>query len=43
MSRGQAVMHNSATGINFGASDPRAHGAAILESPRDLHAAPRKP
>ena len=34
MGRGQAVLHDSATGINYGASDPRADGAAIPESPR---------
>jgi gamma-glutamyltranspeptidase/glutathione hydrolase len=34
MGRGQAVLHNSATGINYGASDPRADGAAIPESPK---------
>jgi gamma-glutamyltranspeptidase/glutathione hydrolase len=33
MGRGQAVMHDSATGVNFGASDPRADGAAIPETP----------
>ncbi|MGD0730762.1 MAG: gamma-glutamyltransferase [Terracidiphilus sp.] len=33
MGRGQAVMRNSATGVNFGASDPRADGAAVPESP----------
>jgi gamma-glutamyltranspeptidase/glutathione hydrolase len=33
MGRGQAVLHDSATGINFGASDPRADGAAVPESP----------
>ena len=27
MGRGQAVLHNSKTGTNFGASDPRADGA----------------
>ncbi len=43
MGRGQAVLHNSATGINFGASDPRADGAAIPESPHDLLGAPRRP
>ncbi len=37
MGRGQAVLHNSSTGINFGASDPRADGAAIPESPRSLN------
>ena len=30
---GQAVMHNSATGVNYGASDPRGDGAAVPESP----------
>jgi len=34
MGRGQAVLHDSATGVNFGASDPRADGAAVPESPR---------
>ena len=29
---GQAVLHNSATGVNDGASDPRKDGAAIPES-----------
>jgi gamma-glutamyltranspeptidase/glutathione hydrolase len=31
MGRGQAVLHNSATGTNFGASDPRAVGSAEPE------------
>jgi gamma-glutamyltranspeptidase / glutathione hydrolase len=31
MGRGQAILHNSATGMNFAASDPRADGAAIPE------------
>jgi gamma-glutamyltranspeptidase / glutathione hydrolase len=31
MGRGNAVMRNSATGVNFGASDPRADGAAVPE------------
>lgn len=31
MGRGQAVLHNSKTGANFGASDPRADGAAEPE------------
>ena len=31
MGRGQAVMHNSKTGTNYAASDPRADGAAIPE------------
>jgi len=34
MGRGQAVLHDSATGINYGASDPRADGAAVPESPK---------
>jgi len=34
MGRGQAVMHSSVSGVNFGASDPRADGAAIPESPK---------
>jgi gamma-glutamyltranspeptidase/glutathione hydrolase len=34
MGRGQAVLHNSDTGINYGASDPRADGAAIPETPK---------
>ena len=33
MGGGQVVVHNSATGINFGASDPRKDGAAIPEPP----------
>jgi len=33
MGRGNVVLHNSATGVNFGASDPRADGAAIPEQP----------
>ncbi|HKW97214.1 MAG TPA: gamma-glutamyltransferase [Bryobacteraceae bacterium] len=31
MGRGQAVMHNSKTGVNYAASDPRADGEAIPE------------
>ena len=31
MGRGQAVMHNSKTGTNYAASDPRADGAAVPE------------
>jgi gamma-glutamyltranspeptidase/glutathione hydrolase len=34
MGRGQAVLHNSKTGVNYGASDPRADGAAIPETPK---------
>jgi len=33
MGRGNVVMHDSATGVNFGASDPRADGAAVPEMP----------
>ena len=31
MGRGQAILHDAATGINYAASDPRADGAAIPE------------
>ena len=31
MGRGQAILHDSTTGTNFAASDPRADGAAIPE------------
>jgi gamma-glutamyltranspeptidase / glutathione hydrolase len=31
MGRGQAVLHNSTTGVNFAGSDPRADGAAAPE------------
>jgi gamma-glutamyltranspeptidase/glutathione hydrolase len=31
MGRGQAILHNSKTGVNYAASDPRADGAAIPE------------
>jgi len=31
MGGGQAVMHDSATGVNYGASDPRKDGAAVPE------------
>jgi gamma-glutamyltranspeptidase/glutathione hydrolase len=31
---GQAVMHDSATGLNAGASDPRADGAAVPGRPQ---------
>ncbi|HLJ78101.1 MAG TPA: gamma-glutamyltransferase [Acidobacteriaceae bacterium] len=34
MGRGQAVLHNSATQVNYGASDPRADGAALPEQPK---------
>jgi gamma-glutamyltranspeptidase / glutathione hydrolase len=34
MGRGNVVMHDDVTGVNFGASDPRADGAAIPEQPQ---------
>jgi len=33
MGRGQAVLHDSRTKVNYGASDPRADGAATPEGP----------
>ncbi len=33
MGRGNVVVHNSSTGVNLGASDPRGDGAAIPEQP----------
>jgi gamma-glutamyltranspeptidase/glutathione hydrolase len=33
MGRGQAVLHDSKTKVNYGGSDPRADGAAVPESP----------
>ncbi|HEX7360890.1 MAG TPA: gamma-glutamyltransferase [Bryobacteraceae bacterium] len=33
MGRGNAVMHNSKLDVNFGATDPRADGAAVPEIP----------
>ncbi|MGH9418104.1 MAG: gamma-glutamyltransferase [Terriglobales bacterium] len=33
MGGGQAVMHNSATGVNSGASDPRKDGEAVPQQP----------
>jgi gamma-glutamyltranspeptidase/glutathione hydrolase len=33
MGRGQAVLHDSKTGVNFGGSDPRADGSAEPEPP----------
>ena len=41
MGGGQAVVHNSSTGINWGASDPRKDGAAVPE-PAPYFAPPRK-
>jgi gamma-glutamyltranspeptidase/glutathione hydrolase len=37
MGRGQAVLHDSTTNINYGASEPRADGAAVPESPVFRH------
>jgi gamma-glutamyltranspeptidase/glutathione hydrolase len=34
MGGGQAVLRDFATGVNYGASDPRKDGAAVPESPR---------
>ena len=33
MGRGQAVLHDSKAKVNYGASDPRADGAAAPEPP----------
>ena len=33
MGRGNAVLHNSTQGVNYGASDPRADGEAVPEMP----------
>ncbi len=33
MGRGNAVMHDEQSGVNFGASDPRADGQAVPEQP----------
>ncbi len=33
MGGGQAVIHDSSTGVNYGASDPRKDGAAVPEPP----------
>jgi gamma-glutamyltranspeptidase/glutathione hydrolase len=40
MGRGQAVLHDSTTKANCGASDPRADGAAVPEAPQILGAIP---
>ncbi|HET6219319.1 MAG TPA: gamma-glutamyltransferase [Acidobacteriaceae bacterium] len=42
MGRGQAVLHDSTTNINYGASEPRADGAAIPETPRFSGSAPKQ-
>ncbi|MGC2620751.1 MAG: gamma-glutamyltransferase [Acidobacteriaceae bacterium] len=36
MGRGQAVLYDSTTGVKYGASEPRADGAAVPESPVGL-------
>lgn len=36
MGRGQAVMHNAKTGMNFAGSDPRADGMAEPEPPKNF-------
>ena len=41
MGGGQAVIHDTATGLNWGASDPRKDGAAVPE-PAPYFAAPKK-
>jgi gamma-glutamyltranspeptidase / glutathione hydrolase len=41
MGGGQAVVHDSATGVNWGASDPRKDGAAVPE-PAPYFPAPKK-
>jgi hypothetical protein len=37
MGRGQAIDHNTKTGMNFAASDPRTDGSAEPEFPPGLH------
>jgi gamma-glutamyltranspeptidase/glutathione hydrolase len=37
MGRGQAVLHDSTTNMNYGASEPRADGAAVPETPTFNH------
>jgi gamma-glutamyltranspeptidase/glutathione hydrolase len=41
MGGGQAVIHDSATGLNWGASDPRKDGAAVPE-PSPYFTEPKK-
>jgi gamma-glutamyltranspeptidase/glutathione hydrolase len=40
MGRGQALLHNSTTNVNYGASDARADGAAVPETPQILGSIP---
>jgi gamma-glutamyltranspeptidase/glutathione hydrolase len=42
MGRGQAVLHDSTTNVNYGASDPRTDGAAVPESPKAFTAPPTR-
>ena len=42
MGRGQAILHDSKTGMNFGASDPRADGAAVPEQPNFFGASAKR-
>jgi gamma-glutamyltranspeptidase/glutathione hydrolase len=41
MGGGQAVVHDSSTGVNWGASDPRKDGVAVPE-PAPYFAGPKK-
>jgi gamma-glutamyltranspeptidase/glutathione hydrolase len=41
MGRGQAVLHDSTTKVNYGASDPRTDGAAVPESPKTFTSTPQ--
>jgi gamma-glutamyltranspeptidase/glutathione hydrolase len=36
MGRGQAILHDSKTGVNYAASDPRSDGAATPEPVSDI-------
>jgi gamma-glutamyltranspeptidase/glutathione hydrolase len=40
MGRGQAVLYDAKTGVKYGASEPRADGAAVPESPVGLMGTP---
>ena len=42
MGGGQAVVHDSTSKVNYGASSPRKDGAAVPEAPPYFQAAPRK-
>jgi gamma-glutamyltranspeptidase / glutathione hydrolase len=42
MGRGQAILHDGKTGLNFAASDPRADGAAIPEQPNYFGASAKR-